>query len=326
MKIPNYSKLAAENEGAFRLNTENTAHYITNYKGELLNTVLEQLTELDTVSKLQVIQERRLLAESGEISYAELIPLLTKLSDETSYLVAEAISQVVEGLDIFLEEGSQAQAQFKALISRLMQKNYERLGFEPKAGESDEDEMVRQNTISLMLYADNEDAVTKAEAIFHQHKDNIETIPASIRMSVLANQIKHAETEELVSLYLDTYVKTNDGNFKRQLASALSNTKENATVERVLAELKNKDVVKPQDLAMSWYLGGDMSFDKFVIYPANSFKTTERLEEYKAFFEPQLNDMAISRNITMGIKEISARLDLISTSKVAVEEALAAVK
>ena len=50
------------------------------------------------------------------------------------------------------------------------------------------------------------------------------------------------------------------------------------------------------------------------------------LEEYKAFFEPQLNDMAISRNITMGIKEISARLDLISTSKVAVEEALAAVK
>ena len=172
-------------------------------------------------------------------------------------------------------------------------------------------------------------------------------------MSVLANQIKHAETEELVSLYLDTYVKTNDGNFKRQLASALSNTKENATVERVLAELKNKDVVKPQDLAMSWYrpfldkpfsqgafwtwarenwdwikatLGGDMSFDKFVIYPANSFKTTERLEEYKAFFEPQLNDMAISRNITMGIKEISARLDLISTSKVAVEEALAAVK
>lgn len=100
----------------------------------MLDTVLEQLTELDAVSKLQIIQERRLLAESGEISYAELVPLLTKLSDETSYLVAEAISQVVEGLDIFLEEGSQAQAQFKALISRLMQKNYDRLGFEPKAG------------------------------------------------------------------------------------------------------------------------------------------------------------------------------------------------
>ena len=30
-------------------------------------------------------------------------------------------------------------------------------------------------------------------------------------------------------------------------------------------------------------LGGDMSFDKFVIYPANCFKTRERLNEYKAF-------------------------------------------
>lgn len=350
LAIPNFSQLAAQNEGALRLNTANTAHYITNYKGQLLKAVLNQLTELDTTSKLQVVQERRLLAESGEIPYAELIPLLTKLTDETSYLVSEAIAQVVDGLDMFMDEGSEAQAEFKALVNRLMQKNYDRLGFEPQVGESDEDEMVRQKAISLKLYADNADAVAKAEEIFDAHKENIESIPASIRLSVLANQVKHAETEELVSLYLDCYVKTNDGNFRRQLAAALSNTKEKATVERILGELKNKDVVKPQDLAMSWYrpflnkdfsqgafwnwacenwdwitsaLGGDMSFDKFVIYPANTFKTPERLEEYKAFFEPQLDDMAISRNITMGIKEISARINLINTSKAAVESALA---
>ncbi|MFC3921686.1 M1 family metallopeptidase [Streptococcus alactolyticus] len=350
LAIPNFSQLAAQNEGALRLNTANTAHYITNYKGQLLKAVLNQLTELDTTSKLQVVQERRLLAESGEIPYAELIPLLTKLTDETSYLVSEAIAQVVDGLDMFMDEGSEAQAEFKALVNRLMQKNYDRLGFEPQVGESDEDEMVRQKAISLMLYADNADAVAKAEEIFDAHKENIESIPASIRLSVLANQVKHAETEGLVSLYLDCYVKTNDGNFRRQLAAALSNTKEKATVERILGELKNKDVVKPQDLAMSWYrpflnkdfsqgafwnwacenwdwitsaLGGDMSFDKFVIYPANTFKTPERLEEYKAFFEPQLDDMAISRNITMGIKEISARINLINTSKAAVESALA---
>lgn len=350
LAIPNFSQLAAQNEGALRLNTANTAHYITNYKGQLLKAVLNQLTELDTTSKLQVVQERRLLAESGEIPYAELIPLLTKLTDETSYLVSEALAQVVDGLDMFMDEGSEAQAEFKALVNRLMQKNYDRLGFEPQVGESDEDEMVRQKAISLMLYADNADAVAKAEEIFDAHKENIESIPASIRLSVLANQVKHAETEELVSLYLDCYVKTNDGNFRRQLAAALSNTKEKATVERILGELKNKDVVKPQDLAMSWYrpflnkdfsqgafwnwacenwdwitsaLGGDMSFDKFVIYPANTFKTPERLEEYKAFFEPQLDDMAISRNITMGIKEISARINLINTSKAAVESALA---
>ena len=112
---------------------------------------------------------------------------------------------------------------------------------------------------------------------------------------------------------------------------------------------QNKDVVKPQDLSMSWYfnflrheftqekawnwacenwawiksaLGGDMSFDKFVIYPANNFKTAEGLATYKAFFEPQLSDMAISRNISMGIKEIAARVELINREKSAVVDAI----
>ena len=54
------------------------------------------------------------------------------------------------------------------------------------------------------------------------------------------------------------------------------------------------------------------------------FKTEERLTEYKAFFEPQLDDMAISRNISMGIKEIAARVELVKREKEAVEKAIRA--
>ena len=67
IEIPNYNQLAAENKGALRLNTANTAHYITDYQGELLDQLLEEFANLDTVSKLQILQERRLLAESGRI-------------------------------------------------------------------------------------------------------------------------------------------------------------------------------------------------------------------------------------------------------------------
>ena len=84
-----------------------------------------------------------------------------------------------------------------------------------------------------------------------------------------------------------------------------------------------------QETAWSWArenwawikaaLGGDMSFDSFVILPAHVFKTQQRLAEYKEFFEPQLSDLALSRNIGMGIKEIAARVDLISREKAAVE-------
>ena len=82
LEIPNYAALAAQNEGALRLNTENTAHYITDYQGELLDALLNNLSSLDNISKLQIVQERRLLAESGKISYADLLPVISKLANE----------------------------------------------------------------------------------------------------------------------------------------------------------------------------------------------------------------------------------------------------
>ena len=350
LEIPNYAALAAQNEGALRLNTENTAHYITDYQGELLDALLNNLSSLDNISKLQIVQERRLLAESGMISYADLLPVISKLANETSYMVVSAVSQVLEGLNRFVDEGSQTEEDYKALLKVLSQSNFDRLGFEKQEGESDEDEMVRQLIVGNMIKADDETAKAQASQIFDRYRDNLEKLPAAIRLQVLVNQIKHHESKELTKLYLDLYVASNDGSFKNALSTALSYTKNKETLDELLATWKDKFTVKPQDLS-AWYarflsrdftqeavwtwarenwdwikaaLGGDMSFDSFVISPAVVFKTEKRLAEYKAFFEPQLDDMAISRNISMGIKEIAARVELVKREKEAVEKAIRA--
>ena len=350
LEIPNYAALAAQNEGALRLNTENTAHYITDYQGELLDALLNNLSSLDNISKLQIVQERRLLAESGKISYADLLPVISKLANETSYMVVSAVSQVLEGLNRFVDEDSQTEEDYKALLKILSQSNFDRLGFEKQEGESDEDEMVRQLIVGNMIKADDETAKAQASQIFDNYRDNLEKLPAAIRLQVLVNQIKHHESKELTKLYLDLYVASNDGSFKNALSTALSYTKNKETLNELLATWKDKFTVKPQDLS-AWYarflsrdftqeavwtwarenwdwikaaLGGDMSFDSFVISPAVVFKTEKRLAEYKAFFEPQLDDMAISRNISMGIKEIAARVELVKREKEAVEKAIRA--
>ena len=350
LEIPNYAALAAQNEGALRLNTENTAHYITDYQGELLDALLNNLSSLDNISKLQIVQERRLLAESGKISYADLLPVISKLANETSYMVVSAVSQVLEGLNRFVDEGSQTEEDYKALLKVLSQSNFDRLGFEKQEGESDEDEMVRQLIVGNMIKADDETAKAQASQIFDRYRENLEKLPAAIRLQVLVNQIKHHESKELTKLYLELYVASNDGSFKNALSTALSYTKDKETLDELLATWKDKFTVKPQDLS-AWYarflsrdftqeavwtwarenwdwikaaLGGDMSFDSFVISPAVVFKTEKRLAEYKAFFEPQLDDMAISRNISMGIKEIAARVELVTREKEAVEKAIRA--
>ena len=160
--------------------------------------------------------------------------------------------------------------------------------------------------------------------------------------------MKQENSLSLVEEYVNAYVATNDSNFRRQLTQALSYLKNQEGLDYVLGKLKDKNVVKPQDLYL-WYmnflsksfaqetvwnwakenwewikaaLGGDMSFDSFVNIPAGIFKTQERLDQYIAFFEPQTSDKALERNILMGIKTIAARVDLIEKEKAAVESAL----
>ena len=349
IEIPGYAALLAENKTALRLNTENTAHYITDYQGALLDAVLAELETLDNTSKLQIVQERRLLAEAGHISYADLLPVLDKLSKEESYLVVSAVSQVITALERFIDEGTETEKAFNVLIAKLARHNYDRLGFEAKDGESDEDELVRQLTISMMIRSNDEEARQVASQIFAVHKVNLAGLPAAIRAQVLINEMKHHETKELVATYLDLYTHATDAVFKRQLAAALAYSKDADNIQILIGSWKDKFVVKPQDLS-SWYLhflghqatqetvwvwarenwdwikaalGGDMSFDSFVIFPSHIFKTDQRLAEYKEFFEPQLSDLALSRNIRMGIKDIAARVDLIKREKAAVETVVA---
>ena len=348
IEIPNYSQLAAENNGALRLNTANTAHYITDYQGQLLDQLLEEFANLDTVSKLQILQERRLLAESGRISYASLVALLDLVEKEESFLIAQAKSQILAGLKRFIDEDTEAEVHYKALVRRQFQNDFERLGFDAKDGESDEDEMVRQTALSYLIQADYQPAVLAAASVFQAHKENIESIPASVRGLVLINQMKQEDSLTLVEDYVNAYVTTNDSNFRRQLTQAISYLKNQEGLDYVLGQLKDKHVVKPQDLYL-WYmnflnksfaqetvwnwakdnwdwikaaLGGDMSFDSFVNIPASIFKTQERLDQYIAFFEPQTSDKALERNILMGIKTIAARVNLIEKEKAAVESAL----
>ena len=349
IEIPGYAALLAENEGALRLNTENTAHYITDYQGDLLDAVLAELETLDNTSKLQIVQERRLLAEAGHISYADLLPVLDKLAKEESYLVVSAVSQVIAALERFIDEGTETEKAFNTLVAKLARHNYDRLGFEAKDGESDEDELVRQLTISMMIRSNDAEASQVASQIFAAHKENLAGLPAAIRAQVLINEMKHHETKDLVATYLDLYTHATDAVFKRQLAGALAYSTDADNIQTLIGSWKDKFVVKPQDLS-SWYLqflghkatqetvwvwarenwdwikaalGGDMSFDSFVIFPSHIFKTEQRLAEYKEFFEPQLSDLALSRNIRMGIKDIAARVDLIKREKAAVEAVVA---
>ena len=114
-------------------------------------------------------------------------------------------------------------------------------------------------------------------------------------------------------------------------------------------QFENADTIKPQDLR-SWFrgvlsnhageqaawdwvrnewawlektVGGDMEFTTYITVIAGIFRTTQRLDEFKKFFEPKLPTPGLTREITMDTSVIASRVDLIQAEQQAVYEAVA---
>lgn len=349
VEIPGFAALKSKNNGkALFLNDANMAHYIIDYKGQLLTDLLSEVETLENVTKFQILQDRKLLAKAGVISYADVVNILPAFTNEESYLVNTGLSQLISELELFVDEDSETEKAFQSLVGKLFAKNYARLGWDKVAGESAGDESLRGIVLSKTLYAENADAKAKASQIFAAHKENLAGIPADIRPIVLNNEIKTTNSAELVKIYRETYVKTSLQEFKRELEGAVALIKDEKVIAELLESFKNADIVKPQDIAFSWFyllrndfsqdaawawekanwafleekLGGDMSYDKFVIYPGNTFKTADKLAEYKAFFEPKLENQGLKRSIEMAIKQITARVALIDSQKADVDKSI----
>ena len=60
----------------------------------------------------------------------------------------------------------------------------------------------------------------------------------------------------------------------------------------------------------------------FPRYAASSLNTQQLLTEYRDFFTPLKSEPALTRAITLGLSEISARVELIKRDSDAVHEAL----
>ena len=89
---------------------------------------------------------------------------------------------------------------------------------------------------------------------------------------------------------------------------------------------------KGQEAAWNWIcdewgwlektVGGDMEFPTYVTVISKVFKTKKRLEEFKRFFEPKLDNPGLAREIKMDTEVIQSRIDLIETQKAGLNTAI----
>jgi aminopeptidase N len=345
LDLGDYQALRKAAGKPLRLNVGNTSHFIIKYDQTLLNDILEH-ADLDAIGQLQLLQDLRLLADGKQASYAELLPLLEHFADSKSNIVNNAVYSIANKLKMFAGDDD---TDIKQLFDKLSAGQIKRLGFEPKAGEDNDDQLTRPIVANAAEYAGSSQTVSALHALYQAHADDLMGLSADVRYIVLRNEMEHFGSKELLNKWLKLYVETADANLKDDICASATAAADPDILQAIVDEYENAKVIKPQDLR-AWYayvlrnkhgqdlawnwlqhewgwldktVGGDMEFVTYITVTANAFHTRKRLEEFKAFFDPKLDVPGLGREIKMDEKTIAAKVDLVETEGKEVRAAIA---
>ena len=339
VKVLNQKETTISIEKPLQLNCGLSAHFVTKYDESTREYLLKNITELPTLDKICILQDATILARAGFENSASLLPLALSLKTETNEKVFGMAAGALTELRKFVDDNDAARDSLKKISGEFARATFEELGWDEKDGESDDDRERRTTALSLMMYSEDKEVLNEAKTRFDNNK--LEDLPTEIRALIISANVRHFETPEMIENLFATYKNTPSNDLQNDIAIGLTSTKNPKTAEKILANIKDSNVIRPQDasrwfvylirtrenrqIAWNWLkenwawvedtFGEDKSYDDFIRYAATALLTTDELNDFRQFFEPMMNIPALTRTIKLGITEISARVELIERDK-----------
>ena len=346
VKILDQKETTVSIEKPLQLNCGLSAHFVTKYDESTREYLLKNITELPTLDKICILQDATILARAGFENSASLLPLALSLKTETNEKVFGMATGALTELRKFVDDNDAARDSLKKISGEFARATFEELGWDEKDGESDDDRERRTTALSLMMYSEDKDVLNEAKTRFDNNK--LEDLQTEIRALIISANVRHFETLEMVENLFTAYKNTPSNDLQNDIAIGLTSTKNPETAEKILANIKDSNIIRPQDasrwfvylirtresrqIAWNWLkenwtwvedtFGEDKSYDDFIRYAATALLTPNELDDFRQFFEPMMDVPALTRTIKLGITEISARVELIERDKADVLSAL----
>ena len=346
VKILNQKETTVSIEKPLQLNCGLSAHFVTKYDESSREYLLKNITELPTLDKICILQDVTILARAGFENSASLLPLALSLKTETNEKVFGMAAGALTELRKFVDDNDAARDSLKKISGEFAHATFKELDWDEKAGESDDDRERRTTALSLMIYSEDKEVLNEAKTRFDSNK--LEDLPTEIRALIISANVRHFETTEMIDNLFAAYKNTPSNDLQNDIAIGLTSTKNPETAEKILANIKDSNIIRPQDasrwfvylirtresrqIAWNWLkenwawvedtFGEDKSYDDFIRYAATALLTPNELNDFQQFFGPMENIPALTRTIKLGITEISARAELIKRDKEAVISSL----
>ena len=315
-----------------------SGHYIIDLGKTALANKLQNFAQLSHEQKLRLLFDRQLLARTKAVETASFIDIILPLSNDTSYPVWDATSNLLAALKTFVDHDKAVEADYKHFVHRVTSAQAKRLGLRPRQSEPLDDTQLRPIILCFASYSDNKSIIDAALKIYQKTK--IAALDPNIRGNILVIKVKNDETPELIDQLTGLYKTTVDPDLKNDLWHALSSSRHQETLGRLLELILDTTTVRPQDTlsacssvlhndfgerqAIDWIYAhwsflektsGDQDLDDYVRLLASVI--TNRVEEHRfvEFFTPLIEKPALRRAIEVAIPQIAAKIAYIEQDR-----------
>lgn len=313
-------------------------HYVVNYTSDVQRKALaEQISsrELSNGERLMALNDASMLARAGLRSYGDVLALLAAYEHEDSEPVWDMISLIIAESRRFIDLDESLENKIKLYIRTLVTAEHKRLGWEPINGESAADQKLRATIIGLGAYADDPAVLDHALELFEKYKaGDGDAILPELRSIVFGVPVK-LDKPGAVDYLLDLHNTTHSSDLQADACAALTATRKPVVASKLLSRITDAKLVKPQDAdrwliyllrnrycgdtAWQWMVDNwqwivdtyaqDKSYDMLPRYAATAANTQAQADRYRDFFASKTDEIALKRNIEIGLEEIASRVE-----------------
>jgi len=247
------------------------------YTPEMYAKLGASIGKLEVSDRAGLVLDSFALAKAGKLGADSVFRLIASFKQEKSYIVWDAISQVLNGFDGVLMAGvtDAVYQAFKSFVGKLIAEPAKQVGWEKKSSDGHLDGLMRETMISLQAkYSTEADAVAEARRRFEAYlAGDSSLLPDDIKEPVFKLVLKTGGQKEYKALR-DVQAKAETNIEKKHVYVTIGQTAE--------MSLK-KDVLE-------WVVSGDIKIQDF-FYPLGSVASSSKeaavmtWEFYKANFE-----------------------------------------
>jgi len=220
------------------------------YTPEMMTRFTANVQQLPAEDRIGLLSDAYATCKAGRASPVQLIDLLKGFSEEKNDEVWSELAAIIGGLDKIFKAAMAADVYtaFKDFATKLITPCAERVGWDNKPGDTENQKKLRQTMIDLLCTLSAKDPAVWAHAQpkFQQVLEGSDAVPTDIRMSVMSIAVKNDTTSETFDALIKLHNTTTCGILKRDIYGAITAGPKELKLRAL--EWCLTDEVKSQDL------------------------------------------------------------------------------